>query len=134
MAIVSTDDEARNLKYTYLGPVNFRLPTATIPEWMVFLTAAGPLTVLTCVMSYRVFAALGPIVLIAGVGFCVGVVVFLCERATRVLFKAVDHDRTVRYYLRLIQKELTAPRPELDSDERTISLTIPARVFRKDPS
>lgn len=122
MPVVSTDDQARRLRYIYLGPVGFRFPfDARFPAigfWLA-CTAAG---ILLSVAFSPPGTRLGL------VGGCLSPVV--AALVARKVMRHVDHDRPLRWWMQVVTGELATPRP-VDHTPTTVTVTPTADLITR---
>lgn len=125
MPIVSTDDQARRLRYIYLGPVGFRLPfDARFPAIGMWMGVAFVLGLLSYTFAPagthlgRLGAIVAPLVAIV---------------ITRRVMRHVDHDRPLRWWAAtLFSNELRTPRP-ITNGVTTHTRTTPTNFFHGSP-
>lgn len=116
--LIYTDDEARGVPYTYLGPVGVDLPPARPAAYGVFLL----LIVVGAFLSWLVAPSLLLVL--------VGIVLTPLPAAvlTRMLMGRVDYYRPVRFWLSMFRSELDAPRP-LATRRRETATSFDATLF-----
>lgn len=102
MPVLSNDDQARRLRYIWLGPRGFRLPEARFPAWGLFLLLA--------VMFSALSFALAPAGTRLGLLGCL-LALPASLLTTRAVMRHVEHDRSLRYWTNTVSTELSTPRP-----------------------
>lgn len=124
MPILSTDDQARRIRYIWLGPRGFRLPEARFPAWGLFVFV----TFLLCALS---FALAPPGTRLAVLGCIIAPLIAL--PLTRLVMRYVDHDRPLRYWMNVVVTELDTPRP-LDPATHDRTVSMPRDLFSQGTS
>lgn len=123
MPKVSTDDQARRLRYIYLGPVGFRFPfDARFPAIGMTLGIAAFLSLLSFA-----FAPAGTKLDLLGVLLSPIPAIWLTRKA----MKHVEHDRPLRWWVTVLAAELNTPRPHPEPTERFVA-PAPALFSPKD--
>lgn len=118
MAIVSSDDAARRLRFVYLGPPSYRWPAATLPAYGLFFgTALAGL-----VLTFLTKATIGAWLLLEVPPVLLGALLL-----TKWVFRTIDADTPLAYQLKTIRAEVRTPRPPRPARARATA--IPAALF-----
>lgn len=121
MPVISTDDQARRLRYIYLGPIGFRFPfDAGFP-------AIGFWLAVTAFLGLWAVALSPPGTRVAVLGVLLSPLIAIV--ITRKVMPHVDHDKPIRWWKSILQAELDTPRPLTAPTSR--SLALPSDLFKQ---